>query len=885
MMDSSVIAGWVLIGMLWGLLVPYVGYWCYIYIYYKRNKLYFKKRKPLLIDILVALVVSGILIENQTLIFLSIFGLDGDGVILAECVRFFNISTLMAVYMVVMIRIYLLYFQANYNEATISKKWREFVHEEQEDFFLSNIHTYGNDKFLIRLASIVWLCLCAIYIVLESFLPATSISQWFIFVLFIALLMFAAYMLRKFPDFHDTLHIRTELQYFVALNFMILLAWTVLLAIGQGVSGGIARYYWQVTMYLVIFWISIVRVVHWNEIKKMADPKDKNSVYYLAMTDRAFNIHHVLATQKGYEEFMKFLVSEFSTENLLFLTEYIQLKNLLCLSEKEMRSLKVTLNVELPDTLPMPKMIQDLNLNIEQIRHVQRERKEKLKLRKKRLEKLHAAETARESTSRNDTQNLDQSQQDQPRSPTVEEEEDEDDDDLDAAATRTTRIHAGTLPTQSTIADSYDDTKSPGVFSHSLVSTTVTALHPNTSASADVTDLYGNVIEEEEQDEEQELPPILDVQSAPVTTAYLETHTRKDSWANVVSQTREDQDQGDEDDDDGEKSENVGEDAKTEDKDKDDGNEHDAGSTNNTTAIHKLWPSQPSAVNTNMKEDIKHRYMVSASAGVSTTAKFAKDDIAVSGSTVNASLDIDALTSASPKLIVGARSLTLQRTVNKTKKSKSNMRLQIIKKSKTMAAEVRYQIREASNSIGLKKKNRASNVLDCKAFSNICIKIYFKYIATSVAPLEINISSATRARCVHIFQANILARQSSVSRSTTGSTRPRGYSGNALSKGVADMLTSKRDAMMRMDALEVLREGGTLKEGTTFSSKSNRKLQLNNTEEPFDGNIVVAMGELLPPLEQCAAEITNLLKDSFQRFRKTKTCCKLYAEYASTIRL
>ena len=125
-----------------------------------------------------------------------------------------------------MIRIYLLYFQSQFNEATISKKWKEYVNEEHEDFFLSNIHTYGDDKFLIKLSSIIWLILCGIYFVLEFFVPNTLISSWLIFIIFIVLLVFAASIWRKFPDFHDTLHIKKELQYFVGLNVVVLLIWS-----------------------------------------------------------------------------------------------------------------------------------------------------------------------------------------------------------------------------------------------------------------------------------------------------------------------------------------------------------------------------------------------------------------------------------------------------------------------------------------------------------------------------------------------------------------------------------------------------------------------------------------------------------------------------------
>lgn len=225
-MDSDTIAHWVLLSIIWGIILPYITRTLYIYIKYKRKMVYFRKRKPLLIDIVIGLVISGIFIENQILIFLSIYNLyDTERLKLAaQFLTFFNMSTMISIYMIIMIRIYLLYFQSQYNEATISQKWKEYVNEQHEDFFLSNIHTYGDDKFLIRLCSIIWIILCSIYIVLEIFIP--GISLWFIFLIFIILFIFALYIWRKFPDFHDTLHIRTELQYFVALNVFVLFVWS-----------------------------------------------------------------------------------------------------------------------------------------------------------------------------------------------------------------------------------------------------------------------------------------------------------------------------------------------------------------------------------------------------------------------------------------------------------------------------------------------------------------------------------------------------------------------------------------------------------------------------------------------------------------------------------
>eukprot|EP01083_Nonionella_stella_P300642 1027524_1 len=61
-----------------------------------------------------------------------------------------------------------------------------------------------------------------------------------------------------------------------------------------------------------------------------------------------------------------------------------------------------------------------------------------------------------------------------------------------------------------------------------------------------------------------------------------------------------------------------------------------------------------------------------------------------------------------------------------------------------LKTKMNYHTQETSQSMALKyKKNERFNGLDCKSFSMLCSKLYYKYIASGVAPLEVNICSAT----------------------------------------------------------------------------------------------------------------------------------------------
>ena len=109
-----------------------------------------------------------------------------------------------------------------------------------------------------------------------------------------------------------------------------------------------------------------------------------NAAKALAARDQ-FGLTEILSTEEGYNVFMEFLISEFSIENLLFVTEYTQIKDVLNLSDKEKKNLGLTFELDLPDSLPVPDMISELNLDLKGIK---RNRERRKRAREKREEEL-----------------------------------------------------------------------------------------------------------------------------------------------------------------------------------------------------------------------------------------------------------------------------------------------------------------------------------------------------------------------------------------------------------------------------------------------------------------------------------------------------------------
>eukprot|EP01083_Nonionella_stella_P107024 309502_1 len=919
-MDTVLLCNWILLSIIWILILPYIAYTLYIYIYHKRPKVYFQKRKPLLIDIVIGLVLSGIFFENQSLVFLEIYSLEDT--IFAECLRFFNISSMIAIYMIIMIRIYLLYFQSQYNEATISRKWKEYVNEEHEDFFLSNIHSFGDDIFLIKLSSIIWVIVCVIYIILDWFIPSSGqFASWFLFAVFISLFFFAFHINRKFPDFHDTLYIRKELQYFVLLNFLVICIWTILLALTSEVTSGVVQHYSQVIMYCIIFWISIDRVVKWNEVRVNITGQDTE--IWKKMSADKFALKHIVESPKGYEQFMKFLVTEFATENLLFVTEYIQLKGLLSLSDKEMRSLNLTYWLSLPENLPIPKIIQDLNLDLEQIRATQRYRKDMRLQREQRMQESIDYDNSVPKPAAIRAKNPEYT-----RSEAI------------AAISPLSEINNNTSSPVITTPPSTDDHDEKGA---PLAANLDIAVEQRMQESID----YDNSVpkpaairaknpEYTRSEAIAAISPLSEINnntSSPVITTPPSTDDHDEKGAPLAANLDIAVDKRMVMHNSSPSEASIG----VEDliapvtysvtvKDcalADDENDVDLfatileNDTMNSDDDHMLKPvninaltdalpteqvQTPTEVRESFIEEMAHHKEVtmhellsvpSVSTEREVTNASSSDATGANKTDLNyAKDDIDIDKKERKEKIIRHHSLSLKsKDVEKTVKLSERVRNHsamishsIRTKSSKLKTKVSYHMREASQSMALKyKKNERLNVLDCKSFSILCTKLYYKYIASGVAPLEVNLCSATRVRCTKTFEkpkpkvkAPNVAKRSSKLWGDRSGTRAR-----TISRGVVSLLSKKNHLVSRNDAMDILKGHSDCKiSGGMRRSTSRKKIAMTvNTDEPFNGDIVMAMSELLPPLEKCAREIDDLLKDSLSRFKKTHTCCKLYTEY------
>ena len=232
------------------------------------------------------------------------------------------------------LRVYLLYFDHEYNNRVSSQKWKILVDPNvgETDWFLLHRHTkYGNESFLIlRILTpfvilfvftfiAVWIYVHAEYNDPndETNNPPTTMVEY----AFTALIGFICVVpgfifWRKYPNFNDNLLIRKEMTNTIKINgaFVIIQVALILTTITLDfdvtfVNLTINQFLATLTSY---FMIKYPQRIHYYQ---------RRSTSKEVSISAATSWKSIVTTQEGYESFANFLEREFSIENILFITE------------------------------------------------------------------------------------------------------------------------------------------------------------------------------------------------------------------------------------------------------------------------------------------------------------------------------------------------------------------------------------------------------------------------------------------------------------------------------------------------------------------------------------------------------------------------------------
>ena len=218
-----------------------------------------------------------------------------------------------------------------------------------------SVWTYGNTRWMtIRASLFSLMVLFLMQFFLYIFNDDSDIGLTFLFTLVLWFLTIFDYcviiigLYFKLPSIYDSLHIKEELRHHFVTVILIAILMTTIISVS-------ITFKFEITTDWDTCWIPysinlfcIYRVVHYSThyvVRKCEENTDYGKNYGLwghktcLICDKEMdeyitnNIKQwqtiVDRSKDGYQVFMRFLSNEFSTENLLFITEYIEFQNIL----------------------------------------------------------------------------------------------------------------------------------------------------------------------------------------------------------------------------------------------------------------------------------------------------------------------------------------------------------------------------------------------------------------------------------------------------------------------------------------------------------------------------------------------------------------------------
>ena len=237
------------------------------------------------------------------------------------------------------IRIYFLYYDLEYNEALKDQHWKGVLSDlkmdklEKQNWFIRNKSTYGNSKYLLKRIIPIWFIISSIYPIISIITYNINYSFWisyrpqWIYQFLIITPLFCIFWViiwRKCPALHDTIGLRIELlrliQTLIIASFLFAIGLILSIFAHENIS---AICYWLLPgTCTAIIYHTTLGVVRYNT-KHLPQKKRKNSENVLnGIESSQCNAAEVISHLDGYTAFMRFLFTEFSSENLLFITEY-----------------------------------------------------------------------------------------------------------------------------------------------------------------------------------------------------------------------------------------------------------------------------------------------------------------------------------------------------------------------------------------------------------------------------------------------------------------------------------------------------------------------------------------------------------------------------------
>ena len=273
------------------------------------------------------------------------------------------------------IRIFLLYYDHQYNKALSTSKWKILLDPnfENTDWFLQNRHLkYGKEKWLLKWIAIPIIGVYyAIYSCVYWLLPwemESIINFSFLLFALVLLAIHAGIFSRKYPKFQDVFMVKSEFKANLYTGITLIISWIITMTTMMLIYGHLMFY--AAIQGMIALCATLALMIVYPQIKIQKEAINIRSRLSQVVQNQSDNHliywSQVIQSKNGYESFANFLASEFSVENILWISEYVQFKQKMMkchvLKEKFIK-LELKFDIKLPDGVPQSKIAEQFDEN------------------------------------------------------------------------------------------------------------------------------------------------------------------------------------------------------------------------------------------------------------------------------------------------------------------------------------------------------------------------------------------------------------------------------------------------------------------------------------------------------------------------------------------
>eukprot|EP01083_Nonionella_stella_P034615 94718_1 len=316
--------------------VPIILYFCHVFKKIPLDSEALKNRNKDLVYWMTLLSILSLALETPFELIVCVFHNDSLGYIATD---FFMWS----LFLLFTIKSWLLYFNLQYHFSLLKLQWKTEINPRYRSWYILNRNTYGDLKYCLRIITLPFL-LYMFIISLLQYLFATDLFIYSSLILSCLVIIPSSALYRRLQSMEDLFDIRKELFYqqtiiCVSMGFMISIRLILIILVkyydllSKHTTKMVTTLIHAFIVSVAVFLISLNSLCypaksHQEHLDKRRDNEDSTTTSsYSAQTMLSVKAMLLcIADRQGFSAFMRHLVQEFATENMLFLCECIQIK-------------------------------------------------------------------------------------------------------------------------------------------------------------------------------------------------------------------------------------------------------------------------------------------------------------------------------------------------------------------------------------------------------------------------------------------------------------------------------------------------------------------------------------------------------------------------------